>query len=171
MPLYNPPSTGSGVADGATLATGLTFPNTGLHILDTNASHDLILAPGSNITADRTLTITTGDADRSITLNGNTTLNGTNTGDQTSIVGITGTKAEFDAACTDGNFAYQSDLANYQPLDTQLTDLAGLSYVGNASKVVRVNAGATGFELATVSGTGDVVGPASPRTTLLALPT
>lgn len=60
---------GSGdVSDGDTLSTGLTFPNTGLHILDTNASHDLILAPGSNITADRTLTITTGDADRTLTL-------------------------------------------------------------------------------------------------------
>jgi hypothetical protein len=58
----------SGISDGATLATGLTFPNTGLHILDTNASHDLILAPGSNITADRTLTITTGDANRTLTL-------------------------------------------------------------------------------------------------------
>lgn len=104
---------------------------------------------------------------------------GTNTGDQTSIVGITGTKAQFDTACTDGNFAYQSDLASYattaavaagyQPLDTQLTDLAGLSYVGNGSKVVRVNAGATGFELATVSGTGDVVGPASSVASEIAL--
>lgn len=44
--------------------------------------------------------------------------------------------------------------AAYQPLDAQLTDLAGLSYAGNANKVVRVNAGATGFELATVSGGG-----------------
>lgn len=33
-------------------------------------------------------------------------LSGSNTGDQTSIVGITGTKAEFDTACTNGNFAY-----------------------------------------------------------------
>ena len=67
---------GSGaISDGATLAIGLTFPNTGLHILDTNASHDLILTPGSNITADRTLTITTGDADRTLTLTGNATLN------------------------------------------------------------------------------------------------
>ena len=65
---------GSGLADGATLATGLTFPNTGLHILDTNASHDLILAPGSNITADRTLTLTTGDADRTLDLGGNLTV-------------------------------------------------------------------------------------------------
>ena len=93
---------------------------------------------------------------------------GTNTGDQTSIVGISGTKAQFDTACSDGNFAYASDLANYQPLDTQLTDLAGLSYVGNANKVVRVNAGATGFELAAVSGTGDVVGPGSATDNALA---
>jgi hypothetical protein len=51
-----------------------TFTNTGLHILDTNASHDLILSPGSDLTADRTLTFTTGDAARTLTLNGNTTL-------------------------------------------------------------------------------------------------
>lgn len=44
-----------------TLTGELTLPNTGLHLLDTNASHDLIIAPGSNLTADRTLTLTTGD--------------------------------------------------------------------------------------------------------------
>lgn len=44
----------------------ITFPNTGVHILDTNASHDLIIAPGSDLSADRTLTVTTGDADRTI---------------------------------------------------------------------------------------------------------
>jgi len=54
----------------------LTLPNTGLHILDTNATHDLIIAPGSNLTADRTLTITTGDADRTLTLSANATLAG-----------------------------------------------------------------------------------------------
>lgn len=40
---------------------------------------------------------------------------------------------------------------NVQAWDTQLDSLASLSYAGNASKVIRVNAGATGFEL--VSGT------------------
>lgn len=74
---------GGGVTDGSTLATGLTFPNTGLHILDTNASHDLIIAPGTNLTADRTLTLTTGDADRTVTISGNATITGSNTGDQT----------------------------------------------------------------------------------------
>lgn len=48
--------------------------NTGLHVLDTNASHDLIYKPGSDLTADRTLTTTTGDSDRTITLSGNPTL-------------------------------------------------------------------------------------------------
>jgi hypothetical protein len=65
---------GVSINDGDTLSTGLTFPNTGLHILDTNASHDLIIAPGSNITADRTLTITTGDSDRTLTISGNATI-------------------------------------------------------------------------------------------------
>lgn len=36
----------------------------------------------------------------------------------------------------------------FQPLDAQLTDLAALAYTANALKVVRVNAGATAFELA-----------------------
>lgn len=62
---------GDGVSGNPTLSfpsdvlipTVLTVPNTGLHLLDTNASHDLIIKPGSNITADRTLTITTGDTD------------------------------------------------------------------------------------------------------------
>ncbi len=77
------PAGGGDVSDGDTLTTGLTFPNTGLHILDTNASHDLIVAPGSNLTADRTLTIITGDADRTLTIAGAASVDGTNTGDQT----------------------------------------------------------------------------------------
>jgi hypothetical protein len=52
------------------VGTILTTPNTGLHILDTNASHDLILAPGSDLTADRTLTLTTGDAARTFDMTG-----------------------------------------------------------------------------------------------------
>lgn len=67
---------GNGVSGNPTISlpsdvlipTVLTVPNTGLHILDTNASHDLIIAPGSNITADRTLTVTTGDANRILNL-------------------------------------------------------------------------------------------------------
>jgi hypothetical protein len=57
-----------------TLSGTLTLPNAGLHLLDTNASHDLIISPGSDLTADRILTLTTGDAARTVTLSGNPTL-------------------------------------------------------------------------------------------------
>lgn len=50
--------------DDVTVSGTLTVPNEGLHILDTNASHDLIVKPGSNLTADRIFTLTTGDAAR-----------------------------------------------------------------------------------------------------------
>ena len=79
---------GTGASDAATALSNLggigaattdilenkTFTNTGLHILDTNASHDLIIKPGSDLSADKTLTLTTGDNDRTITLSGNPTL-------------------------------------------------------------------------------------------------
>lgn len=57
-----------GMSNDVMIPAVLTVPNTGLHLLDTNASHDLIIKPGSDLSADRTLTITTGDADRTLTL-------------------------------------------------------------------------------------------------------
>jgi hypothetical protein len=68
-------STPQNIDTGASFVVAdITVNNTGLHILDTNASHDLIIAPGSDLSADRTLTLTTGDAARTITLSGNPTL-------------------------------------------------------------------------------------------------
>ena len=55
-------------SDNVTGIVTVTIPNEGLHLLDTNASHDLVVKPGSDLTADRILTVTTGDAARSITL-------------------------------------------------------------------------------------------------------
>lgn len=83
-----------GKGTGGVLAT---FTNTGLHILDTNASHDLIIAPGSNITADRTLTLTTGDADRTVSLSGDLTVGGTS-----SINGTAYVASGTDVALADG---------------------------------------------------------------------
>lgn len=61
------------IASSPTFA-GVTLGNSGLHILDTNASHDLIITPGSNLTADRILTLTTGDAARTLTMSGDATI-------------------------------------------------------------------------------------------------
>lgn len=81
-----------GLPDDVVITTSLTAPNTGLHLLDSNASHDLIIKPGSDITtADKTLTITTGDADRTLTMTGDASITGTNTGDQTTVSGNAGT--------------------------------------------------------------------------------
>lgn len=48
--------------------------NTGLRIDDTDGSHCLIISPGSNLTANRTLTLTTADANRTITISGDSTI-------------------------------------------------------------------------------------------------
>ncbi len=64
--------------------TGIhTFDSDAVQLDDTDASHQLVLTPGSNLTADRVLTITTGDAARTLTMAGDATISGTNTGDQT----------------------------------------------------------------------------------------
>lgn len=57
--------------------------NAGLAIKDSDSTHNLTITTGSNLSANRNLTINTGDAARTITLSGDTTLSGTNTGDQT----------------------------------------------------------------------------------------
>ena len=60
------------------------------------------------LTVDTGAVTLTGDAAGSVlTLgDGAISIDGSNTGDQTGIVGISGTKAEFDAACSDEDFAY-----------------------------------------------------------------
>lgn len=63
---------GDAAAD--TFTVNGAFANTSLRVFDTNASHALVIKPGSDITAERTLTLTTGDAARTVTINGNPTL-------------------------------------------------------------------------------------------------
>lgn len=104
--------------------TTITVPNTGLHILDTNASHDLIVAAGSDLTADRTLTITTGDSDRTLTISGNTTISGTNTGDQTTVTGNAGTATALQTARTIGGVSFDGT-ASIVPQTIQVADAGG----------------------------------------------
>lgn len=58
-------------------ATTISLNNTGLKLKDTDASHELTIAPGTNLGANRTLTLTTGDANRNITMSGDLTFGGT----------------------------------------------------------------------------------------------
>ncbi|MBK8100573.1 MAG: hypothetical protein IPK26_26065 [Planctomycetes bacterium] len=67
---------------GSDRITSLALANTGLTVRDTDDSHELTIAPGSNLTANRTLTVNTGDASRAVTITGTASIEGTNTGDQ-----------------------------------------------------------------------------------------
>lgn len=70
---------GAAASGANTDITSVFLNNTGLKVKDTNASHGLSFVPGSNITADRTLTVTTGDADRTLDLGANLTVTGAHT--------------------------------------------------------------------------------------------
>jgi hypothetical protein len=57
------------IGSGAITATGasdIQFGNSGLRVLDTDASHLLTIKPGSNLSAARIFTLTTGDAARTL---------------------------------------------------------------------------------------------------------
>lgn len=112
---YNGSGGGGGAVDSVNGQTGVV-------VLDADDIDD---------TATTHKFVTAGD----ITKLGN--LSGTNTGDQTSIVGISGTKAEFDTACSDGNFLYVGDVTQYtdemaqDAVGTILTDSAEIDFTYN----------------------------------------
>lgn len=75
-------------------------PAASIALPDTDASHTLALVVGSDLTANRTLTITPGDASRTLTLAGDATISGTNTGDQTTFSAANLTGPTMAAAVT-----------------------------------------------------------------------
>lgn len=68
--------------------------------------------------------VISGSSTPTLAVTGTTTVSGSNTGDQTSIVGITGTKAQFDTAVTDGNILYVGDVTQYT--DEMAQDAVGV---------------------------------------------
>lgn len=78
----NVPGSGGGISDGDTLSVGLTFPSGGLLLKDTAGGQTLNIAVNEDLTADRDLRVIVGDADRTLQMTGNATIQGTNTGDQ-----------------------------------------------------------------------------------------
>lgn len=76
-------ASGGDVSDGDTLSLGLTFPNDGLKVLESGSGSTLQLSTDTDLTADRVLTVATGDANRTLTFSANATIGGTNSGDVT----------------------------------------------------------------------------------------
>ena len=167
-------------ATGDASITSISLNNTGLKVKDTGGDHTLTIAPSENLSANRTLSLSVNNADRTLTMNASTTLaggtqSGTNTGDQTSIVGITGTKAQFDSALDDGAFAFTTacpsitfaDAANIAVDTTTGTQIGtnasqklgffGVTPVTQRANIVRITDSTGGSESDTFSATGDAV--------------
>lgn len=79
-------------------------------------------------------------------------ISGTNTGDQTSIVGITGTKAQFDTAVTDGNILYVGDVTQYT--DEMARDALGTALTAGTGITITPNDGADTITIAATGGGG-----------------
>jgi hypothetical protein len=104
------PISGFDGSSALTVTGSMTFDADALHIFDTNASHDLIITPGSDLAADRVLTLTTGDAARTITLSGDPTLSdwfdqSVKAAASPTFANPTLTTIELGAAATDATFA------------------------------------------------------------------
>jgi hypothetical protein len=148
-----------GTIDGVTF-TGTTnvFNNTSLRVYDDNATgFHLTFKPSDTFTANRTLTIVTGDASRTLTFTGNASISGThtgtssgtNTGDQTSVTGNAGTAtalAADPADCAANRFANAinaSGTLTCGQVDLTTSAVTGTLAAGN---------GGTGNAFFTVSG-------------------
>lgn len=120
----------NGINDGDTLVTGLTFPNTGFAIEDTGADHVLKISPSENLTANRTLNLAIGDANRSVSFPADGTHSGTNTGDSASDPAGSAAAAQaaaIAAAAADATTKANAAQAASQPIDADLTAIAGLT--------------------------------------------
>lgn len=84
--------------------TSIYLNNTGLKVKDTNATHGLIITPTSNLTADRTLSLSTGDESRTISLTGNLII-----GDNTTIDG-NAIQADLEAGSSTTKFVTPSSI-------------------------------------------------------------
>jgi hypothetical protein len=108
----------AGVVTGATSITSTTFigaltGNASTVTTNANLTGHITSVGNAAVLGSFTLAqLNTAISDADVATGGGTAT-GTNTGDQTSIVGITGTKAQFDTAVTDGNFLYSGDITQY----------------------------------------------------------
>ena len=89
-------------------------------------------------------------------------LSGENTGDQTTIVGITGTKAEFDTAVTDGNILYDGDAPTAHKASHEDGGADEISIAGLAGTPADLSTHES--DTTTHGTTGDIVGTTDTQT-------
>lgn len=141
-----------------------------LKLLDTDASHVLSIAAGSNLTANRTLTLTTGDASRTLTIGADSSISGTAyvSGGPDVSLGDGGTGASLADPGADrimfwddsaGAVAWLTAGNNLTITGTTIDAASGMTITATDNQIVRVN-GTTGIQgsTPTISDTGDLAG-------------
>ena len=116
-----------------------------------------------------------------ITIGASASVSGSNTGDQTSISGITGTKAQFDTACTDGNFLYVGDVTSNATHTGDATGSTALTVVkiqgkdfptlgaGDDQKYPKYDNATNAFIMTTIAGGGNVSNTGTPANNQIAV--
>lgn len=167
--LFTETKTGIATAQAAATATSISLP-------DTDASHNLSIVCGSNLTADRILTITPGDASRTLTLAGNATISGTssgtNTGDQTSISGNAATATALQTARTINGTSFDGT-ANITVTAAAGTLTGATLASGVTASSLTSFGGAATFtttdKVGYATGAGGIISQSSPKTTNVTL--
>lgn len=133
-------------AVGAMVDTTLVYNDLAPSLSRAALTGAITASAGSNATllgSFTTAQLNTALSDNDIATGGGTAT-GTNTGDQTSIVGISGTKAQFDTACSDGNFLYVGDqpsLSYASAFATATTSISAATYADITGCSVTLAAG------------------------------
>lgn len=114
----------------------------------------------ANPTTTPAITLALGDiTPSSVVASGSVTgsnLSGTNTGDQSSIVGIGGTKSQFNTACSDGDFAFTNATNVFSVVQTFSSAGALFAEAGGETVTVKYQGGASGSHTLTLPDTGGV---------------
>jgi hypothetical protein len=106
------------------LSNAINIPNSnGLRITDQGGSFYMNITSGETLTGNRILTIDLDDAARTLTLTGNASISGTNTGDQTSVTGNAGTATALQTARNIGGVSFNGT-ADIVPQTIQIVDAA-----------------------------------------------
>jgi hypothetical protein len=104
--------------------------------LSDGSSNYMSITCSDNLSSNRILSIDPNNANRTISLSGNltvsstATISGTNTGDQSAISDFSGTKSEFNSACTDGTFLYVGDVSTHDAVTVTDSDEIDFTLTG-----------------------------------------